>query len=83
MYIKGIPMKVINCQTLGDMCTFMLDEEPVFLIRAQDKCAREVISNYLAVTRSVGGRNSLRVEQQLDRITKWQQEHPLKVKLPD
>lgn len=76
-------MKVINCQTLGDMCEFMLDGEPVFLIRAQDKFAAEIVADYYVKSQTRGGKNTGRVKQQLDKITEWQKANEFKVKLPD
>ena len=76
-------MKVINCQTLGDMCEFMLDGEPVFLIRAQDSIAKIIIATYLSYTTRDGGKNTGRVKQQLEKVEKWQKDNPHKVKLPD
>lgn len=76
-------MKIINCQTLGEMCEFMLDGEPVFLIRAQDQFAAEIVADYHVKSSTRGGKNTSRVKQQLDKIHAWQQANSHKVKLPD
>ena len=76
-------MKIINSQTLGELCEFMLDGEPVFIIRAQDNLAYGVVEHYLDMTKKYKGKNSIRTEAQLTRIQQWQQENPSKVKIPD
>jgi hypothetical protein len=76
-------MKIINCQTLGELCEFMLDGEPVFLIRAQDSIAITAVNEYLKFSQRDGGRNTMRTETQLERMREWQKANPKKVKLPD
>jgi hypothetical protein len=76
-------MKVINCQTLGDLCEFMLDGEPVFLIRAHDIAAEPAIKQYIEESTTLGGRNIGRSIDQLTRIRKWQKENPHKVRVAD
>lgn len=76
-------MKVINCQTLGEVCECMLDGEPVFLIRAQDKLAVEVISTYLETARQEKARNLGRVRDVLAKVVMWQSQNANKVKIPD
>lgn len=76
-------MKVINCQTLGEVCEHMLDGEPVFLIRAQDSLSVKAIQDYLDTARRHGAKNTGRSTEKLERFVKWQKENPNKVKLPD
>lgn len=76
-------MKVINAQTLGDMCEHLLDGEPVFIIRAQDIAAIEGVTGYVLATKKHGGRNVYRSEAQLSRIRNWQLDNPNKVKIAD
>jgi len=76
-------MKIINCQTLGHMCEVMLDGEPVFLIRGQDKLAPEVIAYYLELAKKEEARNTGRVTDVLKAVNVWQDKFPKKVKLPD
>lgn len=76
-------MKIINCQTLGEMCEFLLDGEPVFVIRAQDKAAPEAVKAYVRISSKIGGRNIIRSSEFVDRIIEWQKNNPKKVKVPD
>lgn len=76
-------MKVLNCQSLGDICKLMLDGEPVFLIRAQDKLALETLSNYFLKARESKAANIGRVARIVEDMKKWQEENPGKVRLPD
>lgn len=76
-------MKIINSQTLGDMCEYMLDGEPVFLIRAQDKVALKVIDSYLIFAFDEKATNLGRVRDMKSRIRKWQEDNPNRVKVPD
>jgi hypothetical protein len=61
----------------------MLDGEPVFLLRAQDSIAGDIVAHYLTLARAREARNTNRTSDQLDRIIKWQKNNPKKVKLPD
>lgn len=76
-------MKVLNCQLLGEMCEFLLDGEPVFIIRAQDKVAMDALVSYHEKSKALGGRNLGRVQAVLNRMLGWQKQHPNRVKLPD
>lgn len=76
-------MKVINCQTLGEICECMLDGEPVFVLRAQDKLATNIIEEYTHRSFEAHGLNVTRARHARDRFAKWQAENPNKVKIPD
>lgn len=76
-------MKIINCQTLGELCEFMLDGEPVFIIRAQDASALEGLEGYFKATEKNRGKNLGRTRDQMGRIKKWQLLNPARVKVAD
>jgi hypothetical protein len=76
-------MKILNCQLLGEMCEFLLEGEPVFVIRAQDKAASGALTGYLAESLRLGGRNLNRTKACQARIEKWQLENPNRVKPAD
>lgn len=65
------------------MCEHMLDGEPVFLIRAQDKVAIEAVNAYLSFAFDVKANNLGRVRDLRDRIRDWQEANPKRVKVPD
>jgi hypothetical protein len=76
-------VKVLNCQTLGQMCEAALDGEPVFIIRAQDKAAVDAVKAYVRISHEGGGRNIIRSSEMVDRIHQWQLDNPNKVKVAD
>jgi hypothetical protein len=76
-------MKVLNCLLLGDICEFLLEGEPVFVIRAQDKAAPGALTGYIAESVRLGGANITRATDAQKRIIEWQRLHPKKVKLAD
>lgn len=76
-------MKIINCISLGEMCEAVLDGEPVFIIRAQDALAMDVVSTYLKLASERNAKNTGRVSYQLTRIHDWQEAHPKRIKVPD
>lgn len=76
-------MKVLNCQSLGDICKAMLDGEPVFLIRAQDKLALPIVKQYFELAKENKSMNMSRVLRIIENIQDWQEENPGKVRLPD
>lgn len=73
-------MRTLNCAVLGDMCEFLLEGEPVFVIRAQDKSSVKAVSDYIAASRQFGGTNLIRAEAHLARIVEWQTKNPDKVR---
>ena len=76
-------MKTLNCCTLGEMCEFLLDGEPCFVIRAKDVIAKDVIGTYIEKSYQAGGKNTIRAGHHLERIIAWQKLNPDKVKVPD
>ncbi len=76
-------MKIINCQTLGELCEYMLDGEPVFLIRSQDISALEAVSEYIRISSINGGKNIIRAHDQLSKIKEWRDSNPKKVRVAD
>jgi len=76
-------MKIINCQTLGEVCSSLLDGEPVFVLRAQDKISVEILEYYRNITAASGGANVGRTQSSINAFLKWQNENPGRVKLPD
>jgi hypothetical protein len=73
-------MKIINCQTLGELCEFMLDGEPVFIIRAQDQAALDAVEHYKQDSKLYGGQNMGRVEAAWIRMKEWRDKNPYKIK---
>jgi hypothetical protein len=61
------------------------DDEPVFLIRAQDEGAVSAINGYAEVAYSVGASDAFVewVRTIADEIRDWQEEHRDRVKVPD
>ena len=76
-------MKIINCQTLGELCEFMLDREPCFLLRAQDMFSVPAVQFYMKHAEKNGGKNTIRTKDQLDKMVAWRTNNLLKVKIPD
>lgn len=76
-------MKVLNCVTLGQMCEAALDGEPVFIIRAQDKAAAAAVYAYIEASKTVGGTNLGRSNDQRARIIEWQNKNPDRVRAAD
>lgn len=61
------------------------DDEPVFVIRAQDVAAPAAISAYKAEVRKHGAPAHLLMgaDRMLSEVTSWQFSHPGRVKVPD
>lgn len=76
-------MKVINCQTLGEICECMLDGEPVFVLRAQDQVALSTLEEYYHRAFDAHAKNLTRVRHAKERFREWQEKNPQKVKVPD
>lgn len=77
-------MKVINCLTLGEVCETLLDGEPVFIIRAKDKLANDVIAHYYTLAfHEDAATNVGRVASAMQRFKVWQEANPNKMKFPD
>jgi hypothetical protein len=76
-------MKVVDCRTLSQVCELMLDGEPCFLIRAQDKISLQALEHYYDLAFNAQGKNLSRVREVKDRFRQWQKENPKKVKVPD
>lgn len=75
-------MKTINCHTLGEMCTCLLDGEPVFVIRAQDQLSVEILEKYRYAAAITGATNVGRTQDAINTFKKWQSENHDRVKLP-
>jgi hypothetical protein len=73
----------IDSKFLDSLNTFLLDGEPTFTIRAQDKLAVEAVSMYLNAAKESGAHNLGRVKDVLDKIIMWQARNEKRVKLPD
>lgn len=76
-------MKVLDCISLGQMCESLLDGEPVFIIRAQDKAAIAALSAYLEATKTEGGSNTSRTWDARQKFIDWQRDNPKRVKAAD
>lgn len=78
-------MKVltVDCRTLTNMCEFMLEGEPCFLIRAQDKVSIKALEQYHQLAFEAHGENLKEVREVRDRFREWQEQHPQRVKVPD
>lgn len=60
------------------------DEEPLFLLRGQDRLAPMILRLYAQIAESHGRYDVYDgVMQQHDRMIRWQGEHQLRIKLPD
>jgi len=64
-----------------DLLKKIPENEPVFLLRAQDVVAPEVVEYWVAKARAHGaGKNILNAaERQVGRMRKWQKGHGMKV----
>lgn len=60
-------------------------DEPVFIIRAQDKYSLEVLEFYLQMckSRKVDKKKLDKISQELTDFKAWQEEHSKQVKKPD
>lgn len=68
-------MKKVDCKLLGDLCEFLLDGEPVFIIRAHDAAAIPSLKNYLVETKELRGGNTIRTSAMISRFKSWQESH--------
>lgn len=60
------------------------DEEPLFLIRGQDKLALETLFAYACLARAHHCTSvAIAVEQYMQDMREWQRQHPDRMKLPD
>lgn len=61
------------------------DDEPVIVFRAQDGLTRGVLAHYLKLCDQAGSpvRHQRLVAETLARFTRWQEEHPDEVRVPD
>jgi hypothetical protein len=73
-----------NVQHLTRICEAMLPAgEPVFIIRAQDRVAVRAIEEYLVLAGAHQSKNLSRARKQRDRVGKWQEQYPHRVKVAD
>lgn len=72
-----------NIHQLSKLCEFLLDGEPVFIIRAQDMAATAAVENYIDRSREMGGRNLSRSQTHLKKIEQWRKENPKRLKPAD
>lgn len=77
--------ETFNCQNLGDICQQLLNGEPVFIIRAQDRLAPEIIRQYktMATTKKVVKSVIERVRKAISEINEWRKNNKERIKLPD
>lgn len=61
------------------------DDEPVFILRGQDKCTSQTIRQYADCAQRVGSpsEHHSSARRQADAIEEWQSENPDQVKSPD
>lgn len=76
-------LKYVNVHLLTEVVKLLLNGEPVFIIRAQDRLAAGAVASYLDSAMAVGARNQERVAEALREIKLWQQANRNRVKLPD
>jgi hypothetical protein len=76
-------MKMIDCRSLSQICEFMLDGEPCFLIRAQDIVSIPALEHYYQLAFDADGKNLSRVREVKNRFREWQEQNPSRVKKPD
>ena len=72
-----------NVHMLTKLCEYLLDGEPVFIIRAQDAAACPGVDGYIRASRVAGGKNLIRSEEHLARIDTWQRDNPKRIKAAD
>ena len=74
-----------NCEKLGRFCSIVLDGEPVFIIRARDKFATNIVKEYLNTTKENKVSKTVidRVTTALQSINKWRKENRSQIKIPD
>ncbi len=72
-----------NVHLLTKLCEYLLDGEPIFIIRAQDLAAVNAVREYIKESGQMGGRNLIRCETHRQRIEAWQQANPNRVKAAD
>jgi hypothetical protein len=74
-----------NCHNLGELCQQLLDGEPVFILRAQDKLSLQKIKDYKSnASKNKASKTVLaRVKQAIDEFSNWRKNNKEKVKLPD
>ena len=60
------------------------DDEPVFLIRAQDRVAVALLDRYAMLAEAAGSppRHLTGTREAIERFVAWQSEHPDRVKTP-
>jgi hypothetical protein len=73
-----------NCHTLGDICQQLLNGEPVFIIRAQDKLSVDAISGYKSLVWKKNIRNIVkRINDSIREFREWRKNNKNRVRLPD
>lgn len=72
-----------NVHMLTKLCEYLLDGEPVFIIRAQDLAAVPAVRGYIEESCVVGGKNLIRCEEHYQRMSAWQQENHKRIKAAD
>ena len=73
----------VNIHVLTKLCEYLLDGEPVFIIRAQDAAAVFSVDRYIEESDKEGGINLGRAREHRERIDKWQKANPTRVKPAD
>lgn len=72
-------------QCCVDTWNKVAEDEPVFILRGQDKLALRVIETWITNAASAGVPASkiARAQQHFDDVARFQKQHPNRVKLPD
>ena len=73
----------VNVMVLTKLCEYLLDGEPMFIIRARDVACVATVSDYVGETKRRGGNNASRSLAKLDDIIKWQAGHMNKLRPAD
>lgn len=66
---------------LPEGCTPIAQDEPVFLLRAQDRLMNEMLAHYLSLLMQAGASTEMRiaVRAHATRVREWQDAHGCKV----
>jgi len=76
-------MRKLDCTLLSEMGTYLLEGEPVFVLRAQDRLAMDVLHEYLKLGQAMGAKNMGRVRAVHTRFAQWRDANPGRMKVPD
>lgn len=76
-------MKIVNCVSLGEMCEAALDGEPIFLLRAKDNLALDIVEEYYNRADVNKATNLSRVRNVINKMSEWRKANPNKCKNPD